>query len=128
MRYVTHGPQIQQKTTVKKVFDELKKPINSMLCNKFRANNDVMLSSLLYQHYALTNNLAQHSFDTLDDFIDVPVADWCPDLPTRFGSILSSPPKWLCVNNATKNRSEKSLTLLREFLDDFMQYAFITIG
>lgn len=119
MRFLTHGPQILETATVATAAKKFENQITAMHQNRFRDESDIMLTSLLAQHFALAHGKATYEFDTADSFVYVCVSDWHRDMAQNMASILSSPPKSFCVNNSTQEGKEKSLEVLKKFLADF---------
>jgi hypothetical protein len=61
-------------------------------------------------------------YDERDIFVMVPIADWYYNVASDLEAILTNPPKFICVNNATKNTHDRSEKLLNDFLIKFNAY------
>jgi hypothetical protein len=124
LEYVAHGPQVHKTEHLYALYEKtlkrnIKQWLNAESANRFRTENDIMLTSLVAQHHALREGLAVWRHATPDDFVYVSVANWNNTLASDLNAIVSDPPKSFCVNDSSRTKDATSKILLREFLQDF---------
>ena len=124
-RLVTHGPQIQSKSSTKRLLEYLESNNITLAEHPFRNKDDIMIAPLLGPHFALMNRDAVWELDDRDTFVMVRVAEWNHSVAADLEAVLANPPKFICVNNVSTMEEDRSEELLREFLAEFQKYALL---